>query len=452
MLYSYLTSSGRSWQRGGALAAVAVGCIGMPLPEAEAAPTVTVNADTAVLWQGQVKRDGPHFAGIPQCQTAGCDRAKVKVRLPRTLRERPGAVQIAIRFPTGSFGDSLALHAYRGSMLVASSAGQVGTAQSLEVPKADADYDIYVAYNPFIPEIAVPELSYAGRAENEERQAVRPRRELLPDLEVLPQEIVTFATPAPIFGDSAPAGSSCFNSEIQEQGASVCLRLAQSAANVGHGPVDVRWSVDAETPEPEVAATQRVYRSDGTFRERSAGGMHFHEIHNHYHFENFSLSQLYRIGRDGRPTGPPVASGTKNGFCMADTGLYWWERKGDAPQAYPAPRCLELQETVDGRNYFKNGMSRGWSDEYGWDLPDQMIEVSKVPDGEYLISTRIDSTNKLLEERDGNNCIMIKVRLKNMADARRNARLVGDPLACPARSPEASRHADSPGNARSAAG
>jgi hypothetical protein len=87
---------------------------------------------------------------------------------------------------------------------------------------------------------------------------------------------------------------------------------------------------------------------------------------------------------------------------MADTEMHWWGLKGDAAQSYPAPRCLEPQATVGGRISFKNGISRGWADEYTCDLPDQMIEVSTV----------------------------IKVKLTNVARASRSAALVGSARGC----------------------
>ena len=227
-----------------------------------------------------------------------------------------------------------------------------------------------------------------------------------------------------------PDGSSCFGSEIDEQGAHVCLRFGQRAANIGSGPVDVRWSVDAQVLEPVVGAVQRVYRSDGSFAEQSAGSMNYHPIHDHYHFQDFSQSTLHVVAPGGLPRNTPLATGRKNGFCMADTEMHWWGLKGDAAQTYPAPGCLEPRETVDGRVYFQNGISRGWADEYTWDLPDQMIEVSAVRDGTYWLVTRVDTANKIEEESDANNCLMIKVKLTNLARASRSAALVGNARKC----------------------
>jgi hypothetical protein len=427
----FMSAGRRRWQLAAVWGAVATTAAAATPAGAEATvPTYVVSSNSPVFVQAQIRRSDPPIPGVPECEAVACKRAKLRVRLPSTLRNRPGGVQVAIRYPSGVFGDALGLYVRRGTTLVASSTGQVGTGQSVLLPKADQDYDIYVAYNPFIPEISTDVLSFQGMAENEDAQPVQPVRRLLPDLLVLSPRVATFEHPEPIFGDSAPDGQSCFSSEIGEQGASVCLRFGQRAANIGHGPVDVRWSVNADTPEDEVPAFQRVYRSDGTFRDQSAGSMHFHPIHNHYHFEDFTQSSLYVIAANGLPTGSAIAKGTKNGFCMADTEMYWWGLKGDAPMSYPAPRCLERLETIGGRDYFKNGMSRGWADEYGWDLPDQMIEASKVSDGTYMLVTRVDTENRLEEETDANTCIMVKVKLTNMASPSRTAALIGDSAPC----------------------
>jgi hypothetical protein len=402
----------------------------LPAGSAASVPTYTLNSNAAKFVRAEIRANGPRIPAVAECQAVACRHARLRVRLPHGLRSRPGGVQVAIRYTSGGFGDALGLHVYRAGALVASSTGQIGTAQSVLLPKADRDYDIYVAFNPLIPEIAQPELAFEGLAENEDAPPVRPLRRMLPDLEVLAPRVVTFGHPEPIFNDSAPDGSSCFGSEIDEQGARVCLRFGQRAANIGSGPVDVRWSVSAQFFEPIVGAVQRVYRSDGSFAEQSAGSMNYHPIHDHYHFQDFSQSTLHAVGPGGLPKSVPLTSGRKNGFCMADTEMHWWGLKGDDPQAYPAPACLAPRETVDGRAYFQNGIGRGWADEYTWDLPDQMIEVSGMRDGTYWLVTRVDTANKIEEESDANNCLMIKVKLTNMAQANRSAALVGGARGC----------------------
>ena len=303
MAYGRAVSAPRRWALGVVCGLIAGATAMLPAGAGASVPTYTLKSDAAVFVRAEIRVDGPRIPGVAECQAVACRHAKLRVRLPRALRSRPGGVQVAIRYTGGGFGDSLGLYVYGagGGPLVASSTGQIGTAQSVLLPKADRDYDVYVAFNPLIPEIAQPRLAFEGLAENEDAAPVRPLRRMLPDLEVLAPSVATFGHPEPIFGDSAPDGSSCFSSEIDEQGARVCLRFGQRAANIGSGPVDVRWSVDAQVPEDEVPAFQRVYRSDGSFAEQSAGGMHHHPIHSHFHFEDFSQSTLHVVAPSWLP-------------------------------------------------------------------------------------------------------------------------------------------------------
>jgi hypothetical protein len=379
-----------------------------------AAPSgVAVTSDAPVFWNGTADVEDRTFAEVPACRTAGCDRTKLRVTLPRDLRERSGGVQVAIRWSDPSA--SLGLHAVRDGQIVASSTGQIGVAQSILLPKRNGTYTIYVSHQPFDPSAAPARVAYEGLAENEDAPAVEPVRDLLPDLHALPQRLVTFQTPGQFFDDSAPEGSNCFASEINEQEAELCLRFGQAAENIGDGPLDMRYSADPGDRLGEAPATQRIYASDGSFEERAAGFMHYHAAHQHFHFEGFSQSWLYPLDDDGDAGAVPAATGRKNGFCMADTEMAWWGLKGDAPQTFPAPRCLSPIGQEDGRDLYKNGISVGWADEYMWNLPDQMIEVSDLSDGRYRLVTRVDADDRIVESDETNNCIALDVELTDLA-------------------------------------
>lgn len=385
-------------------------------PSAVAGPTgpaaVVVNSDRPDFWKGEVRKSDPRLRDVPECRTNGCDRAFVSVQLPAALRAKPGGVELAIRAVGATPDDSLGFAVYQGARRVALADAQIGPARSVWLPKSSARYTVYVFHNPFVPELGSDVLRYEGLLENE--NSPRPSsRELLPDLEALPQRYATFETPPPFFDDVAAPGSSCFRSEVEEQNARTCLRFGQAMSNVGNGPVDVRYSTPAGQRPHEVPGSQRIYRADGTYRDvPSVGVMHYHPIHDHYHFEDFSISTLENS------SGAVVATGKKNGFCMADTEMPWWARKGNAPQSYPAPRCLEPEpSSPPGVDAFKNGISRGWADEYWWALPDQMIEVSSLTDGTYTLVTHVDPNDKLHEVAERNNCVRIPITLSGLATA-----------------------------------
>jgi hypothetical protein len=389
------------------------------------------DAGPARFWSGTVRSDGPTTPRIPECATVHCDRLTLTVALPPGTWRRPGGVQVAIRW-AGATEGALGLFVYRGHRRVAASNAGVGIAQSLLIPSAaNGIYQVYVAYGTTFGAVDPdPVIPYEGLAEVEYNPRVKPLRDLLPDLQALPQENVTYDNPGSIFGDTAPPGQSCFNSEIEEQGAVQCLRFDQVLQNAGEGPVELRFDREAGVRQDEPVA-QRIFSSDGTYDDHDAGLVEFHGVHGHYHFKGFAQSELWLADASGTPVGTaPAAVGDKVSFCVADTDLISFGRKGDGPLSYPAPDCLDPKQVVGTTEYFWYGMTRGWADRYNWYLPDQYIDTAGLADGTYVLFTRVDPENKLIEANDTNNCGTVLVTLTGLATATPRAELHGTGPAC----------------------
>lgn len=389
------------------------------------------DAGPARFWTGTVRSDGPANPRIPECAAVHCDRLRLTVDLPRGTWRRPGGLQVAIRW-AGATEGALGLFVYQGNRLVAKSSAGVGIAQSLLIPSAaNGIYQVYVSYGVTFGAVDPdPVISYEGLAEVEYSPPRKPLRDLLPDLQALPQENVTYDNPGSIFGDTAPPGQSCFNSEIEEQAARQCLRFDQVLQNVGEGPVELRFDREAGVRQDEPVA-QRIFRSDGTYSDRSAGLVEFHPVHGHYHFKGFAQSELWLADANGMPVGTaPAAVGDKVSFCVADTDLISFGRKGDGPLSYPAPDCLDPKQVVGTTEYFWYGMTRGWADRYNWYLPDQYIDTSGLADGTYVLFTRVDPDGKLVEADDTNNCGTVIVTLTGLATTTPHAELHGTGPAC----------------------
>ncbi len=379
---------------------------------------------------------------VPECRDVSCERIRLKVKLPGNLwQHRSGGLQIAIRFINGTPDDNLALVVYRDGRRIGSSDAQVGTAQSIVVPSApNGEYDVYVvdgiAFGGSEPS---PVISYEGLAQVVYDPPRRPVRDLLPDLVALPQQNITFGPPFDIFDDPVPAGSTCHQSEIDEDHAQTCLRFDQVLGNIGTGALDIRFDQPAGVPpvdDQEVATRQRIYRSNGTFVDVPAGNVHFHAIHHHYHFDGFAQSNLWRTNANGGRKGlTPIATGNKVSFCIATTNINpdYWGQQAFGADAYPAPDCLEPASTSGGMDHFKQGMSVGWTDEYNWFLPGQYVEVTGVPDGDYILDTTVDPTGRLVESDISNNCGSVRVRLSHMGTPGALAELLGPGPACVAR-------------------
>ncbi len=337
-----------------------------------------MNPAQAVLLSGSV---GPEDAGmteVPECVSTPCERFDLTVNLPPGVwLNRPGGVEIAIRWAAFPIFNNLPLFVYRAGSLVAKSDGIISTAQSVLLAEpANGPFQVYVAYDPDSPSPAIP---YEGLAEVEYRPNPQRLRPLLPDLTPRQQRNASFVPAGIFFGEISSTYPSCYVSEVEGEEAQKCLRFDQIIANVGEGPIELRFAVPSGTTPPLADAFQRVFRSDGTSEDRPAGRVEFHPFHGHYHFTSFGLSRLWRTDAAGnrlgsvplrqnhgrRPVGALLTrTGRKVSFCMADVEIDFWNKKGDGPRTYNAPDCL-FPASSDGTNdHFIQGITNGWADVY----------------------------------------------------------------------------------------
>ena len=96
-----------------------------------------------------------------------------------------------------------------------------------------------------------------------------------------------------------------------------------------------------------------------------AGAFYFDACHGHYHMEGFSEYRL--LYSDGNP----AQVGRKQGFCFEDSFKF-----GDQPSK--------------GFNCGYQGITSGWGDWYYKQLPGQWIDVTAVPEGNYVLEVEIN--------------------------------------------------------------
>ena len=412
-------------------------------PRALGAGSTLKNVSQPVVWAGTVVAGEGPAGEVPECQP-GCQRFDLQVDLPDDVwAGKPGGVQVAIRWAGRTLADNLKLYVYRGGSLVAKSEGIISTAQSVLIPSAaNGPYQIYAVFD---PDAALSDsIAYDGLAEVEYAPKVSPVRPLLPDLTVRPQRNLTFDPGGIFFDEISSAHPTCYQSEVAEEGAQLCLRFDQIFANVGEGPMQLRFAVPSGETPPAVTASQRIFWSDGAahYQDRVAGDVELHQAHGHYHFESFGISSLWAVDADGNAIGSTplrqrrrsldtlVRNGRKVSFCMADIYIDAWAAKGDGARTYNAPDCLFPASSEGGSDQFVQGITNGWADVYDWYLPDQYMEVTGVPDGVYLLQTVVDPDGALVEANESNNCGGVYIRLSNMGSAVPQATLIGPARAC----------------------
>jgi hypothetical protein len=93
----------------------------------------------------------------------------------------------------------------------------------------------------------------------------------------------------------------------------------------------------------------------------------FHQCHGHYHIKYFSIYELLTLD------GTVVVAGTKQGFCFEDNFKYV---DGGKSQGY---ECGD------------QGITSGWGDWYYKQLVGQWIDITGVPEGDYIVRVSINT-------------------------------------------------------------
>ena len=221
------------------------------------------------------------------------------------------------------------------------------------------------------------------------------------------------------------------------------LRFSHTTSNVGNGPLEIYPDLNTETCGDEGArgrvAYQRIFQDsnanggpDGVF-DRSVdnetvndpvGCMIFHDIHNHYHVEDFALYELYRM-----KSGLLKETSDKVSFCVFDLTQTHASLPGSPGSGfYTFTNCDEDDGT--------HGISVGYADIYGSGTPGQEFDVSDRNPGRYCLVAYTDPADRLEEVTTGgedNNvqAVQIKLNLKNASEFGKPVATLDEPCSPP---------------------
>jgi hypothetical protein len=176
------------------------------------------------------------------------------------------------------------------------------------------------------------------------------------------------------------------------------LRFSNATANIGDGPLYVYGVPPAKGAGDETQEVrQRIFFVDDTFADRTAGFFTFHDTHNHVHLNDWALYRLREVlPQEG--IGEVVAEGDKTSFCLLDTAIY-----DDTLPNFPDGAQFRDCE------FGVQGISVGFQDVYNRFLPDQWIDVTDVPNGQYWLESVVDPLDHMLEKDETNNAARILV-------------------------------------------
>jgi hypothetical protein len=201
---------------------------------------------------------------------------------------------------------------------------------------------------------------------------------------------------APLLPDLDPAKPGAITAS--QVGPAFLLSFGSSVYNIGDGPFELRGS-RASVAEPEMTAEQIVYHDDGSTTSQPGVGTLRYVLgnHNHWHLLSFMVYELRRAS-DYALVGPDQ----KTGFCLLDsrnldpTTLL----PGEPPRKVYKDDCQRNKPTSLG---VTEGISRGWGDHYKPTLEGQYIDITGIPDGQYMLVYRVNTSGALLETNYANN-------------------------------------------------
>lgn len=184
---------------------------------------------------------------------------------------------------------------------------------------------------------------------------------------------------------------------MQTTGNKVLYRYSQPIANIGAGALELRDVTDANFVQ---TIYQRIYDSGGGVPSETFVGTfpNAHPPYGHLYLVGIAEYRI-RTVTSGNGVGPVVASQIKTSYGLYDNDDY----NTALPGAPGSPQYTGFSQYL--------GISVGWADLYGKNLPGQHIEVTGLPDGQYWLEAEIDPYNLLQESDDTNNITRVLVDL-----------------------------------------
>jgi glucose/arabinose dehydrogenase len=189
--------------------------------------------------------------------------------------------------------------------------------------------------------------------------------------------------------------------------------------NEGRGPLELNATSATQTADDVYETAQHIVFPNGTYRNKVVGNLFWHDIHKHFHFNDFASYVLEMVPQPkvAPTTTVPVATAApatpgltpisailgvstqapeivqKSTFCIYET-----ERI-----PLPTPVANNTRKTYTTCGKYKQGISVGWADKYNYTLPDQNFDVTDLPAGIYRLAFVLDPLQNFMESSRTNN-------------------------------------------------
>lgn len=182
------------------------------------------------------------------------------------------------------------------------------------------------------------------------------------------------------------------------------LRFDTVVVNLGPGPFDVLGRQDPADPIGTLDVVQRIATgvpgSEAWVEQATPAQMTYsRDGHNHWHVVGL---QQWTLTNDKADV---LRRGVKTGFCFWDNYRY-----GSTLAAHYLPSTTSAcSRRADG--IVPMGMSAGWGDEYPSTIAFQYIDITGLPNGEYLLTLEADWERAFVEGNEDNNKSWARIRI-----------------------------------------
>lgn len=183
------------------------------------------------------------------------------------------------------------------------------------------------------------------------------------------------------------------------------LGFTTTIANTGAGPIEVVGHRGAG--QTVMRAEQVVRTRDGESCVRPGAGAlryDFRQTHDHWHLLDFDRYALTRPDGSSAP-----APSRKAGFCLGDRT----ELRRRVPGSVARPRWTsECALDQPRATAVSEGISIGWADVYPAYVEGQVLDISRVQPGHYVLVNIVNPARALVESRYGNDSASVLIDLR----------------------------------------
>ncbi len=176
------------------------------------------------------------------------------------------------------------------------------------------------------------------------------------------------------------------------------LRLTNMIWNSGRGPLELAGDFIPSTRQ--IRVFQRIYSTAGEKSIHLVGEFIWHPTHEHWHFEDFTVYELWSLTSNGSLDNL-ISSSEKLSYCVIDTDAVDQHNTAFSPRRRYGGCGQKLQ-----------GLSPGWGDTYKSHLDGQSVDISTVVDGVYALRSQTNPTGMVIESDPNNNSALVYIEIR----------------------------------------